>query len=193
MELTSLIPSFVADVKGIHEMHSWMFDNLRIYIRGRTLLIGPGLESFASLILEHSISIHMGAENKVLVENLRSRYVGNALVRAIHEIDLSSANFSKENTLFSQAFNTLILLNSLKNEQIIQNVDFLLAPRGKLLITIPSFTASFQGSNLTVEEMKILDQKPLKTFLTGWEVQKTRHSRLEPGGNYITAVAYRIQ
>ena len=192
MSTTNLIPTFSEDKEGLREMYTWMFENVSSYIRGRTLLAGPGWDLFLPLLLEQGIPIHLAVNKKEELENFRKQYADNNLFRAFHYLNLSSILFTSENSELQEAFKTIILLKSPKNTSIIKNVAFLLPPLGKLLIQTASFTASYEGLNLSLEDWKEIDRKPIKNFLSGFEIQKTRHSILGSQEHYVIIAAYKI-
>jgi hypothetical protein len=173
------LPAFSSQVNQANELHQWIFTTIHSYIKARVLLVAHDAEFFSSLLLEQAIPFHLCDRDKTNLDRLRNFYKSHDLVRSVQAIDFINPDFQQKYTSIVGVFSTVILLPSFDDVRLtkvfLQNVTRVLAFRGQLILTLPSFTVPYDGLLLSPDELKLLDRAPLKKLLSDFKILKTKY------------------
>jgi len=178
------IDTFLTHPDEIERLYGWVFENIHPYIKGRTLEINSGQGSFASLLIEQNLPVHLSEPDKAIREKLREKFQGYASIKAVHNIDiLRTQDFGQIYSSMTGVFSTILAFNIPEEisslQQVVENLKLLLRKGGHLIASIPSQTEIFPGSNPDLYGLKQIDQKPILQLLGDFQLLKMRYFTIE--------------
>lgn len=167
-------------------LNKWILSEIYPYIIGRTLEIGSGLGSFSSVLIEKERPIHLSDTEENHREILREKFSKIEVVRKIHNIDFQSPEFEKLYSNKLNVFKTILSVNILDHESLdslsIMNAKLFLAKEGTFILTVPVYTALFDESDQSVEDLKQSNWPSIKKVLgPDTEFMKARYFKLKIG------------
>lgn len=202
MILEATIPTFNAAEGNAHDFNKWLFETIQPYVIGKTLEMKSGHGVMAAIFEENHMKIHLSEPNQALRHELRKKFQEKEAIRYVHNIDFTIPDFDDTYRDHAGAFDTLIAVNLADQRPYdkieLLNAKKLLSRRGKLIVAIPSFTALYQEIDLSLQQWKKFNRKPIRRFLSGFTVKKTilfqyvaDHSRLADQSGFHTIVIAR--
>src|SRR6185437_12653496 len=124
-------------------LNNWIFGNARPYMQGRSLEIKSGKGEFAELFVAAEIPIHLSDPITSTRENLRVKFDKTFYVRAVHNIDIETADL--ELSRLKGVFDTLFAINIVEHGYFttaaLAKLALLLKPGGILVIIVPATTS----------------------------------------------------
>ena len=184
MSSQKTFPIFLREPEELKKLNQWLFDNIQLYVRGRTLEIGSGAGNISSLFVDRSIPIYLSDPIKANRDNLRATYENNSIVHGVLNIDLRKENFYEFYSQILETFTTVIALNVTENNyhesKSLDKLRHLLRADGHLIIVLPSFTATFYGVDISLQDWRNYNRKPLNVSLRHFEMLKTRYFNISP-------------
>lgn len=190
MDTKEMPLTFVREEEDIKRLNNWMFDNIQAYIKGRTLELGSGNGSIASLFIARELPIHLSEEDDVKREILHKQFDGISAVRMIHNIDFHHLNFNQIYADKAGAFSTIIAINipehGVFNRSWLQNAKCFLRIRGHFIVATPANAVLFNDAASNLEDLKEYNLKIARNLMGDtFEVLKVRYFDWSPGPNRL--------
>jgi len=165
--------------------NNWIFEVVKSYIKGRTLELGSGSGDFSSIFIEHGLPIHLSDPDKSNRNYLRAKFEPSPYLKGVHDVDLLRHDFIEYHAPMIGVFSTVLCINidfSRDNDLLKEafvNAKSLLHRNGCLIISIPSYTEAYPGTEQNLRELKRGNRKPLGDLLGDLRVLKNRYFNFE--------------
>jgi len=152
------------------------------YVKGRTLELNSGTNSLCPFFLEYNRPIHLSDSNPSYLQTLRETYTGNRLVRDIHDLDLTAADFQQSHPDMRDVFDTVISLNVSMPDfvKMVGNLKYILPQKGTLAMILPAYTSIYNGLDQNLDDWKRYNRKVIKQILEfNFSILKVRFLNLD--------------
>lgn len=120
-----------------------MYDAIKKYIKGSVIELGAGIGNLTRYIINNHTTVTVSDYNEAYLLQLKQKFNGHPCIKEFTRIDLEDPRFEESYAGYSQSFDTIILLNVIEHlandEQTIRNCNFLLKPRGHLILLAPAY------------------------------------------------------
>jgi len=154
-----------------YQFNTWMFNDIRPYLKGKVLEIGSGIGNISSLCIQHRIPLCISDYDPVYLRLLQERFEGNPDVKGIYAIDLAEKNFDAVHAGIVGTFDTVFALNVIEHIEddhlAILNCYKLLKPGGRVVVLVPAWPALYNWLDKGLEHYRRYSSTTLRQLLSG--------------------------
>ena len=164
-------------------LNSWMYQTIRPYVKGNVLEIGSGIGNISEQFVKDGYPIYLSDYSPAYCRSLRRRFAAEPLVKDVITLDLADPNLEENHPDLIGAFNTIFALNVVEHikdhERAILNCRKMLAPKGNVIILVPSYPALYNILDLKLEHFRRYSTGSLRRLLSpDFVVTRMQHFNL---------------
>ena len=162
------------------KFNKWLFDTILPFCKGKVLEAGSGIGNISELFLEHGFHLTATDVNATYCTRLRQRFLGNPLVDAIIQLDLSDAELPVMHRQLLNTFDTVIASNVIEHiaddRLAVSNCKKMLKPGGHLILLVPAHQQVYNSFDRELGHFRRYNTRQLKRLLED-ENMRVMHSQ----------------
>jgi 2-polyprenyl-3-methyl-5-hydroxy-6-metoxy-1,4-benzoquinol methylase len=150
--------------------NSWMYDEIKPYIKGNILEIGSGIGNISQWVLKDNHQVTLSDIRQSYCDFLTERFFQNAGVKAILNIDIVHAEFDLVYSNLFNKYDCIFALNTIEHVEndflAISNCLKLLKPNGHLIILAPAYNALYNRFDKELKHYRRYTKKTLEQIFS---------------------------
>jgi hypothetical protein len=169
--------------QAVTALNEWLFEQIQRHLKGTLMDMNSQSGIFASLLVDKGISgIILTDPRKSSRDNLRMKFKGMSAVKYVENINFEHPDFEQMYATIGGSIDTITALNILEsgfsNDKVLEHSKFLLRKRGHLIAVVPSGTAMYPGSELSLDEIRKYEKRSTFSWLKNCRVLKATYFNL---------------
>ncbi len=166
------------------QFNSWMFNELRPFIKTPVLEIGSGIGNISELLLATQKQVTLSDISEEYCSILLQKFKQRPALKAVIQLDVEAPDFSEVYASYKEQYNCIIATNVVEHlkddEQALKNLYSLLRPGGHLIVLVPAYNGLFNRFDKELKHYRRYTRQRLATLLkkTGYQVKQSHYFNL---------------
>jgi 2-polyprenyl-3-methyl-5-hydroxy-6-metoxy-1,4-benzoquinol methylase len=158
-----------------YNYNRWIYDNIHHFIGEDILEVGAGIGNITDfIILKNNLTLIDINQNYIDYLNSKYSFRDKLNFDALN-VDIQNI---KSSHLATKNFDTIICLNILEHLEndraAIENMSYLLRPKGRLIILVPALKTLYGSMDIAFEHYRRYNKKELRSLIHGQNLQEIK-------------------